>query len=296
MTMEEPPEPAVDFEPGYPIDQRAATYGQKRAADPIGDFEYRAARIVARLTGERVVLQDDNSRPGMADIRIDYTDREPAFVEVVVDVNPRYASLYDAIARDEWTISAPSLSRRWWATFNPNADLRQLKRQLPKQLAVLEADNVPLGAFLHPWEQHEISDDRLPRGVSGLISAEPNHGESGSILLRPMGAHGPTHLDWHGFNTWISDYLTSDLRSDVRNKLSSTGAAERHAFIGTTLTTPWPAINPLHDRYMDLPPERPDLPREITHLWVATADGPGRCLCWFPHRGWLDPRTHWATQ
>jgi hypothetical protein len=57
----------------------------------LGDFEMAAARVVARLTGERVVLQDDNTRPGMPDLRIEFTDRSPAFVEVVTDIDREYS-------------------------------------------------------------------------------------------------------------------------------------------------------------------------------------------------------------
>jgi len=41
-----------------------------------------AARVVARLTGETVTLQDDNSVDGMPDLRIDYGDGRVAYGEV----------------------------------------------------------------------------------------------------------------------------------------------------------------------------------------------------------------------
>jgi len=40
-----------------------------------------------------VVIQDDGSRPAMPDIRIDYADKPPAYVEVVVDIDPYYAAM-----------------------------------------------------------------------------------------------------------------------------------------------------------------------------------------------------------
>jgi hypothetical protein len=63
---------------GYPVDLR--TDGQRwRAFNGFaGDFEYAAARVIARLTGERVITQDDNSSPGIADIRIEYEERPAA--------------------------------------------------------------------------------------------------------------------------------------------------------------------------------------------------------------------------
>lgn len=284
-----------DFQPGYPIDLRPAHVIKRRAADPIGDFEAHAARIVARFSGERVLLQDDNSHPSMPDICLDYLDRPPAFVEVVVDVDGRSAALYDAIARIGWTIAAPMLTRHWWVTLNPKADLRKLRAELPTQLSALEANNVALGVLLTPWQDHDaLAQEWITQGVSGLISADVDQG-AGSIRVRPIGTHGPTSLDWQGFDHWVSDYLTSDPRRDVRHKLASTGASERHAFVGTTFSTPWAATNPLRDHVEELPPSPPRLPPEVTHLWLAGANGPGRTLCWFPDRGWFDPGSHWAT-
>lgn len=51
--------------------------GSRIDAGHLGDFELAAARVVARLTGERVVLQGDNSAPGMVDLRIDNKDKPP---------------------------------------------------------------------------------------------------------------------------------------------------------------------------------------------------------------------------
>src|SRR5262249_43087158 len=77
-----------DFRPGYPIDLRPDGMRMRESHGYAGDFEAMAARVVARLTGERVLIQDDNSVPGMADLRIEYTDRPTAYVEVVSDVDP----------------------------------------------------------------------------------------------------------------------------------------------------------------------------------------------------------------
>ena len=82
----------TEFRPGYPIDHRLPRKVARLLNGPGGDFECSAARVVARLTGERVVLQDDGSRAGMADIRIEYADRSPGYVEVWTDIEPGYAA------------------------------------------------------------------------------------------------------------------------------------------------------------------------------------------------------------
>lgn len=59
-----------EYQPGYPIDRRPAQRVGRLRRGPLGDFESAAARVVARFTAERVILQDDGSQNGMADIRL----------------------------------------------------------------------------------------------------------------------------------------------------------------------------------------------------------------------------------
>ena len=84
---------------GYPIDVRPAERVAHLQETVVGDFEAAAARVVARLTGEPVALQDDGSQSSMPDIRIDYRDRPAAFVEVWTDVDPNYAAMYATLRR-----------------------------------------------------------------------------------------------------------------------------------------------------------------------------------------------------
>jgi hypothetical protein len=54
---------------GYPDDPRSDELRGRAGARLEGDFEATAGRVVTRLTGERLVIQDDNSRDSMPDIR-----------------------------------------------------------------------------------------------------------------------------------------------------------------------------------------------------------------------------------
>jgi hypothetical protein len=95
---------------------------------------------------------------------------------------------------------------------------------------------------------------------------------------------------------WIKDFLASSRAADVRAKVAATGAAERHALVGASFTTPGDAYFALgYEHRRELPPADPCLPREITHLWVWATPGMNGCLAWFPERGWLDVMDHWAT-
>lgn len=49
------------FVAGRPIDNRLSSQIAGASRAPFGDFEAKAGRVVGRVTGERVTLQDDNS-------------------------------------------------------------------------------------------------------------------------------------------------------------------------------------------------------------------------------------------
>jgi hypothetical protein len=286
-----------DFQPGYPIDLRSDDMRMRDARRHEGDFELMAARVVARLTGERVVIQDDNSVQGMADVRIEYGCRPTAFVEIVSDVDPEYAQLNQLVFRDQELV-ASSLSRVWYVTVSKSAKLKSLKPALEPFLRRLEDAGVfleivqPDGSLAHSSEEKLRQLDSL--GVVQLVSRLPQPGEEPKILLYPQGVGGPAEQDWLALLTWLAEFLSAPGRADVRRKLAQTEAVERHAFVGLPLGKEWSAFHSLHDEYGGLPDRPPVLPHEITHVWVW-AQPLGRCIAWFPDRGWFDPREHWAT-
>ncbi|MGW4944094.1 hypothetical protein ACWEOZ_21200 [Actinoplanes sp. NPDC004185] len=286
-----------DFQPGYPIDLRSADMRMRDARSYEGDFEYMAARVVARLTGERVFIQDDNSVQGMADVRIEYADRPPAFVEIVSDVDPDYAQLNQLVLRDQ-QMAAPSLGRIWYVTVSKSARLKSLKPALEPFLRRLEDAGVFLEIAQPDGSLGRSSTEELRRldglGVVRLCSRPPQPDEEPKILLYPQGIGGPAEQDWLALMTWLAEYLSAPDRADVRKKLEETGAAERHAFVGLPLGKEWSAFHSLHNEYGGLPDQPPALPPEVTHVWVW-AHPFGRCIAWFPDRGWFDPRSHWAT-
>lgn len=83
--------------------------------------------------------------------------------------------------------------------------------------------------------------------------------------------------------------------ADVRAKLKATGAEERHLFLGATMSSNWSLNYWLSEYCVDLPDRQPDLPEEITHLWIWSVVAGRRVLAWFPDLGWFDPSQNWAT-
>jgi hypothetical protein len=114
-----------DYQPGYPVDSRSHAMRERAARGHLGDFEWAAARVIARLTGERVVIQDDNHARSMTDIRIDYRDRPPGYAEVITDLDREYSAMVRAV-RDHHVVPTPGLGRVWWVTVSARARLRTL--------------------------------------------------------------------------------------------------------------------------------------------------------------------------
>ncbi len=175
----------------------------------------------------------------------------------------------------------------------------KLDQELPPLLAAMQTD----GEVFEIRARHEdLLRDPSPNvrralalGIVGLASRPVGDGEHGAVKLVPQGIGGPVDVTWEVFLDWIRDVLSSPKTADVRRKLAATGAPERHVFLGASFTSPWGVFYALSDEHSSIPPLPPVLPEQVTHLWVINAQLPGRCLVWFPKRGWLDAERHWAT-
>lgn len=288
------------YQQGYPVDRRRRN--APRIDGPVGDFEWKAGRVVARHLGECVVLQDDGSQGSMVDIRIEYRDREPGYVEVVTDIDPDYAAMQDWLKKlgktakgyvVPPTLKMARLQRAWDVTVSPQAyrHRRDLMRELESLLMRLESDGksfqhvARIGTVLS--RGHQALDRLTDLGAVMLASAPA---VNGSASLLPDGIIGPENESFEAFAGWVSRRLAELV--DVRQKLSATRSPERHIFVGTTFTSP------PHVYFARLAGDRlpePVLPAEITHVWVWNVEAGETVLAWFPDRGWFAPSAEWAT-
>ena len=247
-----------------------------------------------------MILQDDGSRVRMPDIRIDYRDQLPAYVEVWTDMDRQYAAMYSRLMKPENQLPLelidPALSRVWWVTVSGAAIVDGLQWEIGEILERLERAGVT-------FEQvGELTSSQNPdviwlrqRGVVRVSSRACKPGEPGTIRFLPAGISGPPEISWQRVAEWLNQTLSSERLDDVRSKLVATGAAERHLFLGVTYSSSSDAFFALDEYDQSLPDEPPNLPHEITHLWLMHAISVGRCIAWFPERGWFEPSGHWAT-
>lgn len=303
--MQQPDDPAEGrrpFVPGYPVDQRRPTQIRKVAQGPFGDFEGKAARVVARSTGERVTLQDDNSSPHTPDLRIDYRDGRVGIGEVVIDTDPRHAQSYEEIRRSGFAISAePALRRAWSVNVAAACSLKLLRTNLPPLLVALEAEGVLLEEFMLPEQfqahPHPVVRQIIRLGVVHVHSWPVAGRRTDQIRVTPEGMGGPVVVPWDEFIRDLDTILAPGRWPDVERKLA-TPDSERHLFIGISHSSSWALNWALDYDQTELPPGEasPRLPGLATHLWLMGTPIGHRCLAWFPDEGWFNVADRWATE
>ena len=221
-----------------------------------------AARVVARLTGVRVVLQDDGSRASMPDIRIEYPGRLPSYVEVWRDIDPKYAEttalLMERQHRLPHVATAQELRRDWQVTIGA-AHLRRLESEMEILLARLEGvgevfERVATLRALQSSRNPSVR--RLVQLGVVMLSSAPS--DKGIIHLYPAGISGPAIHTWEPALDWIDETLAR--LTDVRAKLAMTKAQDRHAFLGVTYTSPPSVFFGLTIDVQTLPSKPPRLP------------------------------------
>ncbi|MET7377989.1 hypothetical protein ABZT08_04045 [Streptomyces sp. NPDC005526] len=294
-----------DWRPGYPIDLRTPEQRERNFKDHVSpDFEWSVGRVLARLTGARVYLQDDNKKQKTPDIRIDYDDGRLGHAEVWMALDDRHAEVAGVLSRRP-SLVAPNLARHWNVNvtggFRLKRDKKSYTEWLPELLTRFEAaDHVyeyvprPDNLSVHPGL---LADEARELGIRGLSSYPVRDGEEGLVTFTLWEIGGPADVTWEPFHDWLDGHLNADsphMRGN-REKLARASGDERHAVVGVTMTSPWAAFHALHFDADTLPPLRPELPNEFTHLWLIGAQASDRCLAWYPDRGWFEPHRHWAT-
>lgn len=277
--------------PGYGVtDLRTPRRRAHQQQAPAGDLEGMAARIMACTTGQHVVIQDDGSRNAMPDLRIKYRDRPHGFAEVAAEMDPAYGQMWHRTIRTP-ALPLPGLARMWHLTVSTSCDPRELKAGLPHTLAALTAKGLTFDRYHGADELPRIDDDDVANlvaaGVVGIDSRPVRAGEHAEVFLGLEGVSGPVAVDWEPVQDWVDAVLVSPSLLDVRSKLAGTGAEERHAVIGVTSSCPGEAVFALSRWHSSLPIQPPQLPEEITHLWLLGSFY-DRHLAWYPKHGWFD--------
>jgi hypothetical protein len=247
-----------------------------------------ARSFLANALGVSVVAYDDNSRPGMFDLQIAYRDREPGAVEVAAAADPASLALWNELQpAGRWI--EPDLAGGWAVGLDRSTDVRQLRRKLPALLRELERRG--MRALLDSYPPAPLYERARELGITHAYQS-PTTSFPGSVYWTidlPTEQSGGFVADsTDALSEWVGRFLHDEKRARVRRKLAASGASERHAFIVVVgfSDLDFSVTEPLMRDDPPLPSRRPDLPDEITDVWVASTWSSGSVFHWCEAKDW----------
>jgi hypothetical protein len=247
----------------------------------MGEYEDYAQRVISKVLGVPVVQNDHNIGRSIPDLCINYRDREHAYVEVVADsAQKAWRSLDNELKKIQYELTVVGLTYDWWVFPNVNAQIKKVLRPgLPDLLRQLEQAGETFGHWRDSTLKRRIQASPFHHQIDtlGIDELVPGPVATGDAIVRvvPPGAGGSAELDLDRLVEWCGDFLASPDKEDVRRKLAATTATERHAFIVVNISSEWAVQHALsRDGHRMLPEIRPNLPSEITHLWLLVSREP----------------------
>jgi hypothetical protein len=261
----------------------------------VGEYEEDARRIISKVLGVPVIQNDHNVGRSVPDLYIDYPDRPRAYVEVTSDgVQGAWRALDRELHKRGYELKVAGLTYDWWVFPAVKGQIKKLWRGLPSLLRRLEQDGETFGHWRDGTLKQRIQDSRFHHeiaqlGIDELVAGSVATGDA-VVRFAPPGAGGPAELDLDYFLEWCDNFLANPANEHNLQKLANTDASERHEFIVVNIVSDWAVQHVLsRDGYPRLPKTAPNLPHEVTHLWLLGAGCLDRCIAWLPDRGgWID--------
>jgi len=257
------------------------------------DEEKVVAATITTTLGLRVEQYDNGLQPGMHDLNIIFVDGSLAAVEVTAAADPDSIELWKLVHGRGERRTVKDLQGGWMLTLEPTARAKRLRTELPAFLGELESQGVTeIPSQRRRLEVPESIEGRA-RDLGIIRGNQSGTNFAGSIYFtieQPCDrAGGVVDSTGSAVPGWVRDFLLDPHRSDVLGKLARSGASERHAFIlvpGLT-SAPFGVVDMLwRDEDDVVPTSSPDLPDQVTHVWLMAFSTVGSGLRWSPDSGW----------
>ena len=245
--------------------------------------------MIAAATGLQVVQHDDGSADGMHDLDLFEGQHRIGAIEVTAAADGELIALWNLMngRGDRWI--EPDLKGGWMITLRLDARGKKVWRELPGVLSELEQLGVsrvdasgggghPLAARLAELgiASADQGDTDFPGSI--YITVDLDMERSGGFVAETTDAVA----------RWFGEFLGEAELADVRGKLDRSRASERHAFLILPgfARAPFSVSDPLMRDGAPSPTEAPNLPPEITHVWVVSTWSTGAGFRWSPSSGW----------
>lgn len=178
----------------------------------------------------------------------------------------------------------------WIVTTSRNTSWKKLQLQLRPLLSELEGELAPAGSRSVLSELSTQNRQAIELLRIGDLWKGPTQ-YPGSVYFLRDDKHSGAWVDTTGavLNEWLGAWLDHHDQADLLLKLGASTAAERHLFIAIPPDTVVSdkALAYLMDSDRAVPVAEPDVPTEITDLWIAddtTFNQTG--LRWSRSNGW----------
>jgi hypothetical protein len=241
-----------------------------------------------------VVQHDDQSVAGMYDLKIEYPDGRVGAVEVTAAEDQDLAARQGALTGRRALLQDDRLAHGWLVVLCDTAQVNAARERLPRLLMRLEAVGLQEASVfsaggLDEDDEHAWLPEQLAR--SQVQTAKTTGGPAGTVILTGPMRVGFLSQDPDDVVTFVEEFVASR-PSDVA-KLGRAGTAERHLFIwGGVFSTGWVPLRALELDVPQLPLRAPQLPEELTHVWVApAATRPARIVVWSATTDWVQVGT-----
>lgn len=253
---------------------------------PAEDKAAQWARVIIEHELNRpVALHDDGSQPSMYDLRIGPVDSPEMAIEVVGALDAQFSETWNVgPAREPLRLR---IEGDWIIAPSRDASVRTIKQRVEPILRELEEQ----GRFtIHVDEDLAWYDKRLFHMFESLkitYAACYNRVGNGLVSMVMEGNGGVVDEAGNGMAQWLDAFLHDPQRADVLSKLNKSCATERHVFIPVSPQgAPWQIESYLMLGLDSLPAAAPNLPTEVTGVWVAhTFPFNGRGVRW-DRGGW----------
>lgn len=228
-----------------------------------------ARQVIEKELKQTVVINDDNSAPGMYDLRIGPVDAPEIAIECTGAVDPAFTETWNiGPARGPMKLS---ITGDWNVVITPKTRIKTIKRDLEPILQELEhrgIENVHVDHRLK-WRERTLFDDLQLLGITHAHCFRLQG--SGKVHLGMPGIGGAVDNYGRAVPEWVSEFLRDSVRQDVLFKLQRSGAPDCHAFLFVTFAgAPWAVESYLTGELDHLPTQAPDLPPPVTEVWIVS--------------------------
>ena len=220
-----------------------------------------AHRVVRAVNPELGLTFNKNQSTSIADFSVFRSDEEVGALEVTRFTDSAGEEIR-SILRKNCFVERTLCKSDWLIHLDDNAKVNKVNKHVDRYLRQIEETG--LDDFFGPIHAEHEPVRRIWSDLRVEAGRKTQWKKSGIGIMAPSsGGRADSESIWR-------DVRSEVYKSDNRNKLGQSNGSNRHLFVVID-GLQGPAYTSM--RFCEPPREIPDLPPEITHLWLAAEEG-----------------------